>query len=165
MTLIAMTAGKGAPGVTTAATALAAVWPREAVLADCDPAGGDVALRLPGIDGGPLRRDHGLLALAARLRTDSVGAVSYADHLQRAVGGMPVLTGIAAPAQAAALGPLWAPLARMLAAGAGQGVDTIADCGRYQPGGPAEQVLAAADAVLVVTRPTVEGLSHLRSAV
>ena len=165
MTLIAMTAGKGAPGVTTAATALAAVWPREAVLADCDPAGGDVALRLPGSDGGPLQRDQGLLPLAARLRTDSAGSVNYAGYLQRAVGGMPVLTGVAGPAQAAALGPLWAALARTLAAGAGQGADTIADCGRYQPGGPAERVLAAADTVLVVTRPTVEGLSHLRSAV
>jgi MinD-like ATPase involved in chromosome partitioning or flagellar assembly len=164
MTLIAMTAGKGAPGVTTAAAALAAVWPRQAVLADCDPAGGDVALRLPAADGGPLRRDQGLLALAARLRTDSAGAVGYANHLQHAVGGLPVLTGVAGPGQAAALGPLWAALARSLAAGAGEGVDTFADCGRYQPGDPTEPVLAAADAVLVVTRPTVEGLTHLLTA-
>ena len=46
MTLIAITGGKGAAGVTTTGTVLAAVWPSVAVLADCDPAGGDLAWRL-----------------------------------------------------------------------------------------------------------------------
>lgn len=41
-----MGAAKGGPGVTTAAVALAAVWPRSAIVAECDPSGGDLALRL-----------------------------------------------------------------------------------------------------------------------
>jgi len=41
--LIAVAADKGAPGVTTACIALAAVWPRQVLLAECDPAGGDLA--------------------------------------------------------------------------------------------------------------------------
>ena len=40
--LIAVAADKGAPGVTTTAVALAAVWPRPVLLAECDPAGGDL---------------------------------------------------------------------------------------------------------------------------
>jgi MinD-like ATPase involved in chromosome partitioning or flagellar assembly len=163
MALIALTAGKGSPGVTTTAIALAAVWPRDAVLADCDAAGGDVALRLPAADGQPLRRDQGLLALAARLRTGTPAGAGCAEHVQRAVGGLPVLTGISTPGQAAALGSLWPAIVDALKVGAGDGADTIADCGRHQPGSAADDVLSAADLVLVITRPTVEGLTHLRS--
>ena len=47
MALIAVAADKGAPGVTTTALALAAVWPRPVLLAECDPAGGDLVYRLP----------------------------------------------------------------------------------------------------------------------
>jgi hypothetical protein len=42
MALIALAADKGSPGVTTAAVALAAVWPRRVRLAETDPAGGDL---------------------------------------------------------------------------------------------------------------------------
>ena len=42
MALIAIAADKGAPGVTTACLALSLVWPRPVLLAECDPAGGDV---------------------------------------------------------------------------------------------------------------------------
>ena len=49
--LIAVAADKGAPGVTTTAVALAAVWPRPVLLAECDPAGGDIVYRLPGEGG------------------------------------------------------------------------------------------------------------------
>ena len=47
MALIAVAADKGAPGVTTTALALAAVWPRPVLLAECDPAGGDLVYRFP----------------------------------------------------------------------------------------------------------------------
>ena len=48
MALIAVAADKGAPGVTTASVALAAVWPRPVLLAECDPAGGDSGLPAAG---------------------------------------------------------------------------------------------------------------------
>ena len=57
MALIVLAADKGAPGVTTAAVALGAVWPRPVLLAECDQAGGDLVYRLPGEgaeDGGML---------------------------------------------------------------------------------------------------------------
>ncbi len=46
MSLIALCADKGRPGVTTAALALAALWPRRAAVAELDQAGGDLVMRL-----------------------------------------------------------------------------------------------------------------------
>ena len=53
MSLVALAADKGSPGVTTAAVALAAVWPRPALVAECDPSGGDLAMRLHAPGGAP----------------------------------------------------------------------------------------------------------------
>ena len=55
MALIAIASDKGAPGVTTSALALAAVWPRPVLLAECDPSGGDLAYRFPDSSGGHVR--------------------------------------------------------------------------------------------------------------
>jgi len=162
MGLIAVTGSKGSPGVTTTAVALAAVWPRPAVLADCDPAGGDVALRLAAPDGRPLRRDIGLLGLAAQLRTGGPHGLSGGEHLQLAAGGLSVLAGVSTPSQAAALAPLWPGVATALKTLGDDGEDTIVDCGRYLPDGFADAVLAAADVIVVVARATVEGVTHLR---
>jgi hypothetical protein len=64
MSLIVLTSLKSSPGVTTAALALGAVWPpeRRVLVAELDPAGGDLAnrFRLPG--------EPGLLVLAAAAR-------------------------------------------------------------------------------------------------
>src|SRR5258708_11342673 len=68
MALIAIAADKGAPGVTTTALALAAVWPRPVLLAECDPAGGDLVYRLPAADGSRLDPRRGLLSLAVAAR-------------------------------------------------------------------------------------------------
>ena len=40
--LIAFVSGKGAPGTSTSALALALAWPRLVLLAECDPRGGDL---------------------------------------------------------------------------------------------------------------------------
>ena len=40
--LVAICSAKGSPGVSVAALALASVWPSRVVLAECDPAGGDL---------------------------------------------------------------------------------------------------------------------------
>ena len=45
MTVYAFASAKGSPGVSTAAAAIAAAWPAPVVLADVDPAGGDVMWR------------------------------------------------------------------------------------------------------------------------
>jgi len=66
MALIALAADKGSPGVTTAAVALSAVWPRRVLLAETDPAGGDLVYRSAAAHGGPLNPNTGMLSTAAR---------------------------------------------------------------------------------------------------
>ena len=68
MALIALAADKGSPGVTTTAVALAASWPRPALLAERDPSGGDLAYRLPGPHGQRLDPHRGLISLAVATR-------------------------------------------------------------------------------------------------
>ncbi|MGK5559287.1 hypothetical protein ACSNOI_47590, partial [Actinomadura kijaniata] len=120
MALIALAADKGAPGVTTAAVALGAVWPRPVLVAECDQAGGDLVYRLPADPGdgtggtAMLNPARGLLSLAATarrgLRPDQI-----AEHCQRLVGGLDVLVGITSAEQAQGMTWLWGPLARAFA--------------------------------------------------
>ncbi|MEU9023222.1 hypothetical protein [Actinomadura sp. NPDC048394] len=174
MALIALAADKGAPGVTTAAVALGAVWPRPVLVAECDQAGGDLVYRLPaaapdggagrqgGGDGGMLNPARGLLSLAATarrgLRPDQI-----AEHCQRLVGGLDVLVGLTNAEQAQAMTWLWGPLGRAFA-GLGP-VDVIADCGRLGAGTPLTELLREADLVVLLTRATLEQVAHLRERV
>ena len=70
MTVVALTSAKGSPGVTTTALGLATAWPsvhpnRRVLLAEVDPAGGDIAA---GYLRGEAQAGRGLLALAAAAR-------------------------------------------------------------------------------------------------
>ncbi|MFB4305919.1 hypothetical protein [Actinomadura sp. GTD37] len=168
MALIALAADKGAPGVTTAAVALGAVWPRPVLVAECDQAGGDLVYRLPaaqpegGGDGGMLNPSRGLLSLAATarrgLRPDQV-----AEHCQRLVGGLDVLVGLTNAEQAQAMTWLWGPLGRAFAGLAP--VDVLADCGRLGAGTPLTELMREADMVVLLTRATLEQVAHLRERV
>jgi MinD-like ATPase involved in chromosome partitioning or flagellar assembly len=160
MGLYVIASAKGSPGVTTTSVVLAGAWPVEPVLADLDPAGGDVALRYRDEAGAPLDPDRGLLSLGAGVRRGS-GEALLTDHVQRVSGGLQVLTGVTSPSQVQGLGPAWLHLARLLRSDP-EGRDVIADCGRLMPGSATVPVLQNADAVLMVARPTVEGLAHLR---
>lgn len=162
--LIAVAADKGAPGVTTTCLALALCWPVPVLLAECDPAGADLPWRLAGEGGHPLSQGTGLVSLAASGRGLAGGHRQVWDHVQRLDGGLPVLVGPTGPEQAEALGGVWATIASLLA-GLGE-TDVIADCGRLVSGtSPAAAVLRQADLVLLVTRPTVGGVAHLRHGV
>jgi MinD-like ATPase involved in chromosome partitioning or flagellar assembly len=157
--LIAVAAAKGSPGVTTTAHVLASVWPGDVVLADCDPAGGDVALLGRRDGGGALDPDRGLLSLTAAVRR-GLAVDALDDHLQRIEGGLDVLCGVASPEQVTGIGPLWPTLAGVLAHAPGR--DVIADCGRLTPGTPSFPVVTAADVVVLVVRPRLEAYAHLR---
>ena len=157
MTLVAVAAGKGSPGVTTAAQLLAAVWPALPLLAECDPSGADAPHRAGR--GAVVTPDRGLVSLAAQA---AAGQPRVGDHVQRLPGGLPVLVGPATPGAAAALGAGWSRVAQVLAGLPGG--DVIADCGRVVPG-PATAVPRAAATVALVVRPSVAGVTHLRAAV
>lgn len=128
MALIAVAADKGAPGVTTTALSLAAVWPRPVLLAECDPAGGDLVYRLPAADGGRLDQRRGLLSLAVAARRGLQPQQTW-EHVQKLNGGLDVLAGVTNADQGAGLNLLWGPVGRVLAGNAQ--ADVIADCGRW----------------------------------
>jgi hypothetical protein len=157
--LIAVAADKGAPGVTTTAVALAAVWPRPVLLAECDPAGGDLVYRLPGEGGDRLDPRRGLLSLAVAARRDLQPSQLWV-HAQKLRGGLDVLLGVTSAEQGAGLEPLWGPVGGVLA-GLPQ-ADVIADCGRLGPDGAYYDLLAHAAAVVLVTRPSLGEVVRLR---
>jgi hypothetical protein len=142
--VVAICSVKDAPGVSTLALGLAALWPDEpgVVLAECDPSGGDLAARFGHYP------DPGLLSLAAAAR-GGPGQVDLAGHTQRLGSGADVV--LAPPGEAAAAG-----VATL--AGGGRGVlrhvaarrTVIVDVGRIYRGGPGLALASAADHVLVV---------------
>jgi hypothetical protein len=128
--LIGLVSAKGSPGVTTTALALTLRWPRRVVLAECDPAGGDV---LAGYFAGSAEASGGLLALASAARRGQAAA-----ELPRQLIALDqdrarcVLPGLADPAQAAGIAQQWTALADLFTSLdiAGEPVDVLADCGR-----------------------------------
>ncbi|GLW65792.1 hypothetical protein Arub01_40360 [Actinomadura rubrobrunea] len=171
MALIALAADKGAPGVTTSAVALGAVWPRPVLVAECDQAGGDLVYRLPAADDGRnggkggtgmLNPSRGLLSLAATARR-GLRPEQIAEHCQRLVGGLDVLVGITNAEQAQGMTWLWGPLARAFAGLAP--VDVLADCGRLGAGTPLLDLIRASDMLVLFTRATLEQVAHLRERI
>ncbi|WP_433176105.1 hypothetical protein [Actinoallomurus sp. CA-150999] len=189
MALIVLAADKGAPGVTTAAVAIAAVWPRPVLLAECDQAGGDLVYRLPGEDGGMLNPARGMLSLAATARR-GLRAEQIWEHTQRLVGGLDVLAGLTNAEQAQGLTWLWGPLGRAFADLTVPGfpgdvrdtappvnggppattvpapaVDVVADCGRLGAGSAMTDLLREASTIVLFTRATLEHVAHLRERI
>jgi MinD-like ATPase involved in chromosome partitioning or flagellar assembly len=159
MSLIAIASDKGAPGVTTAALALASVWPRPVLLAECDPSGGDLAYRFPAASGGHLDPRRGVLSLAVTARRGMQPNQVW-EHVQKLHGGLDVLAGVTNAEQGAGLNQLWGPIGKVLA-GLAQ-ADVIADCGRLGAEGPVYDLLAEASVVLLVTKAGVGDVIRLR---
>ncbi|MFC4897521.1 hypothetical protein ACFQVD_24400 [Streptosporangium amethystogenes subsp. fukuiense] len=157
--LIVLAADKGAPGVTTAATALGAIWPRPVLLAECDPAGGDLAYRLPAADGGVLNPARGLLTLGATARR-GLHPEQIHEHTQKIIGGLDILAGLTHGEQAAGLTWLWGPLGRALATM--PGADVLADCGRLGGHPQLAELTAEASLVVLFTRASLDHVAHLR---
>lgn len=163
MSLLALFSEKGSPGVTTVALALAAVWPRRVALAELDPAGADLALRLTDPAGRPvIGTEPGLLTLAAAVRANADVAVR--DHSQPLFAGdgelRGLVPGVADAEQGAGIASLWPPIAQVLAAVPSG--DVLADLGRLHPGSPAMVVAARADVLVGVARADAEGMLRLR---
>jgi MinD-like ATPase involved in chromosome partitioning or flagellar assembly len=158
VTLIALASIKGSPGVTTAALAMAASWPtgRQVLLVEADPFGGDLAPRYGTAATGGLAS---LFAAARRsLRPEDVW-----DHVDRLPGGLPVLFGLTGMHQAVANEKAWPVVVGALG---DQDGDVVVDVGRLLPnlGGGVREVLARADALVVLCESTLEAIVHLREA-
>lgn len=160
MTLIALFSDKGSPGVSTVALALAATWPRPVVLAELDPAGADLPLRLTTETGDPLLSSStGVLSLAAACRTGPAPIEEHTQSLPYTPEHAAVLTGVATSDQAAGMASLWSSISDALA---GHGGDVLADLGRLQPDSPAHAVVHRADILVGVARDNAEGMLRLR---
>jgi hypothetical protein len=159
MALVAVASDKGSPGVTTASVVLAAVWPRPVLLAECDPAGGDLVYRFPAADGSQLNPGRGMLSLAVAARR-GLRPEQIWEHTQALHGGLAVLTGVSTAEQGAGLDPLWGAVGGTLAQ-LPQG-DVIADCGRIGVEGPPHDLLAHAAAIILITRHDLGEVVRLR---
>src|ERR1700722_258297 len=102
MALIVIAADKGAPGVTTTALALAAVWPRPVLLAEWGPSGGAFVYRFPPAQGNSPAPRRGLLPLAVAARRGLQPGQLW-EHTQKMAGGLDVLTGVTNAEQGAGL--------------------------------------------------------------
>jgi hypothetical protein len=161
--LYALVSAGGSPGVTTAAIALALSWPAPAIVAECDPSGGDI---LAGLLSGNVPAAHGLMEHAIEaLRSGQAAAASLPAQLMPLDNARTrmVLPGLTDPRQAAGLASAWPAVAASLAA---QPADVIADCGRLD-GGPGQPlaVFSAARTVVIVLRPTLRQVWSARPRV
>lgn len=156
MALIALVSAKGSPGVTTTTLMLSAVWPRPVLVAECDPAGGDIAA---GFYRGAAEVPGGVLAVASRLRR-GVQPEEFFEHAMPLDEAQQrwVLPGFRDPAQAGALASQWGAFAEACEALAQQGMDVIADCGRLQAAYAPTELIRRAAAVGLVARPTLVAL-------
>ncbi|MFH8368617.1 hypothetical protein [Streptomyces sp. NPDC018031] len=164
MALIALAADKGSPGVTTTAVAISAVWPRRVLLAEADPAGGDLVYRSAAAHGGPLDPNTGMLSLAATARR-GLAAEQLWDHAQPMSGGLEVLVGLSTSEQSAGLAGLWPTVGHAFAglAHTAQGAaDVIADCGRIGADSAVVEMFPQASLVLLVSRTEPENLARIR---
>lgn len=160
MSAVALVAAKGAPGVTTTALLLAAVWPSPAVLVEADWAGGDLRSWLPDGQRRPLRADVGVVSLlAAHHRSGVLADRDLLGHAQILAGGLPVLPGPGSPAQADALRGQWPQLATAVLAHPG---DVLLDVGRLTRPAAEQLQLLHTGQVLVVCRSTTASLLHTR---
>jgi hypothetical protein len=150
---------KGSPGVTTAAVALAATWPedRAAVVAEVDPAGGDLAARFG------LAEEPGLMSWAAASRR-APATEELLRHTQEIPGGIPVLVGPAGAGQAG--GAL-----RLLGSRAPLGferfgdADVLADCGRLELTESSHPLVGQADLLILLVRPALGDLAHVAAKI
>lgn len=142
--LVGLVSAKGSPGVTTAALALAAAWPRTALLVEADPFGGDVRA---GLGGGEWPPGAGLAEAVVDLRSAGLDEALSRRVFRPAGWAPPILAGLGCVGQAATLP--WASLGTALAQLSG--ADVVADCGRFAIADGVVGLLRCCDVVILVT--------------
>lgn len=160
--LTVLTSGKAAPGVTTSTWALALTWPRSVLVADCDPAGGDMA---PGLLAGRVSTEHGLLSWSTSARR-GIPAMTAATMFAQHVFQLPerpeawFMPGFTNATQGFSFTEeVWERLALALERSwASIGRDAVVDAGRLVGERGNWPVLRAADHVLLAVRPSVRSV-------
>ena len=154
---------KGSPGVTTATLALAATWPGRVLLVEADPAGGDV---LAGYGRGGLPAGPGLLELATAARRDLTADDVLAHSIALdADARLRLVAGTSGPGPLATVTPALPAIAAALRGlGAGpDGWDVLVDAGRLDAAAVPWPLLAGCDLLVLVARPSLRQVRHLRA--
>lgn len=155
--LIVVGSVKGSPGVTSLAVAMAARWPAPAaaLVVELDPAGGDLGSRWN------LHDEPGLRNMVATVCYEPL--TEAADWSQRLPIGVDVViapSGQNASYTVAAFAAAGPAALRDLAAAR----PVLVDAGRLDSGSPVLAFVDLADLLLMVTRPRLEDVRHLRAA-
>jgi MinD superfamily P-loop ATPase len=166
--LTVVTSGKAAPGVTTSTWALALTWRGPLLVADCDPAGGDMA---PGLLAGRVGADRGLLSWSTAARR-GIPAMETATMVAEHAVQLPeqphvwLVPGFTTAAQGTSFtAEAWERLASALRrSNASIGRDALVDAGRLVTDRGCWPVLRAADRVLLAVRPSVRSVHAAQDA-
>ncbi|WP_206796983.1 hypothetical protein [Amycolatopsis sp. MtRt-6] len=158
--LISFVSVNGSPGVSTAALALTWAWPRHAVVAECDPAGGR-ALGVFDPDGNHGRTGVFELMLQARNMPLHRAMSSQLLVLPDGTGRRHLLAGVSSPREADSLD--WRRLTSLFLDL--ETVDVLADCGRFRSRATPAAVLSEADLVVAVVRNCRGSLQTFAKAV
>lgn len=156
--LISLASLRGSPGVSAATLALGWVWPRHAMVAECDPMGGQ-ALAVFDPDGSSGRRGLFQLLLDGRTTPLHQAVWRQAVRLPNGTGKHFLLAGAHSPREADSLH--WARLAELFQ---GLNVDVLADCGRLRMIGSPKPVLQASDLTVLVVRSDQASLRTLAAS-
>ncbi|MEU8637669.1 hypothetical protein AB0C38_36285 [Amycolatopsis sp. NPDC048633] len=158
--LISFVSVNGSPGVSTAALALTWVWPRHAVVAECDPTGGR-ALSVFDPDGSHGRTGVFELMLQARSMPLHRAMSSQLLVLPDGTARHHLLPGVSSPREADSLD--WRRLTSLFLDL--ETVDVLADCGRFRSRATATATLSEADLVVAVVANCRSSLQALANAV
>ena len=153
MSIVALTAVCGSPGVSTTAVGLGLCWPRPVVLVEADPTGGSSILA--GYFQGQVAHEGGLIELAMAQREDLVAAELPHQLLDLPGSQARLLPGSRSHAQAGTLTALWPALLEALRDLDETGQDVIVDAGRLGLEGSPTPLLSGADVTLLLTRSTL----------
>ncbi|MDO5066378.1 MAG: hypothetical protein Q4D96_03760 [Propionibacteriaceae bacterium] len=164
MSIILVTGGPGAPGITTTALGLALAWPGAVLLADCDrdpaqsiPAGylQGIPLGSTGLAAVALAGRHAE-ALGPKLRPLSLPLSPESSEERR------FLPGFNRPEAVRLFDHVWADLVLGFRWVADTGATVIVDAGRVGPDGLPPDLVDAADAVIFLTRSSLRSLAASR---
>lgn len=157
--LIAFASLQGSPGVSTAVSVLTWVWPRHAVMAECDPTGAE-ALDVFDPDGSHGRPSVFEVLAQARSMPLHRAMSSQLLVLPDGTARHHLLAGARSPREAESLD--WRRLTDLFVEL--EAVDVLADCGRVRAGGAPYAVLTGAALLVLVVSNSRSSLRKLATS-
>lgn len=157
MAIILLASASGAPGVSTSASGLALAWDRDVLLLEADPTGASAMLTGYMQQYAP-QGIPSLMDLAVQFRQSNrlpdvlSAAVRVPETKIRLISGLRNHTHVSAVAS------IWPTLINELTKFDEAGIDVIVDMGRLGLVGSPDQLLNAADLILLTTRSTLGAL-------